>query len=128
MALSTPLNEWLFCRVVFAKDANVVPPKEQPLGTIGHGNDKAKCIFCGKVFSAIVTRVRNHLAGCGVGGKEAGVKECLGLAKRKESESVDDYATRQEAFTKAVELCKAANVAATEKMQLTSTNVTHSTN
>ena len=115
MALTTTLNEWLLCRVILAKDVNVVPVKEQPLGTIGHANDKAKCIFCGKKFSAQANRVRNHIAGGGVGGKEAGVEKCPGLSKRRESESVDDYTARQEAFKKAVELCKEANGVAAAK-------------
>ena len=82
MALTTQLQEWFFCRVILEADKDVVPRRVQPPGAVGAGKDIAQCVFCLKEYQqALVNRVRNHVAGGGVGAKEAGISKCPG-AKR----------------------------------------------
>ena len=78
---------------------------------VGGGTDIAQCIFCEKEYAALINRVRNHVAGGGVGAKEAGVAKCPGT-RRREGESEADHSLREAAFTKARDLCRDANAEA----------------
>jgi hypothetical protein len=114
MALSTQLQEWALCRVIREADKDVHPRALQAVKTVGGGRDIAQCVFCEKEYPALVNRVRNHVAGGGVGAKEAGIAKCPGT-RRREGESEADHSLREAAFKKARDLCLEANAEAAKK-------------
>ncbi len=70
--------EWEFVSVVLAADKETEPRVFQAPGFVGSGKDTAIiCVFCGKTFSGLVDRIRNHVAGCAAGGL-AGIAPCQG--------------------------------------------------
>ena len=74
---------WLVGRVILAKDKDSEPSVLQPPGTIGVGKDQVKCIFCSSIFQALADRLRNHVAGGGVGSEAAHIKACVGVLPGK---------------------------------------------
>lgn len=89
-------TEWAYARVVLQADKDKEPRVLQPPGYVGCGNDKASCVFCGKLFAALVDRVRYHVAG-GAGGAAAGITACPGPSERDE-ESAAAFAERKATF------------------------------
>jgi hypothetical protein len=99
---------WRVGRVILAKDKDSEPSILQPNGTVGAGKDQVKCIFCSSIFQALADRLRNHVAGCGVGSEAAHIKPCVGVLPI-DGESPDALEARTQAFPAARAKFKGVN-------------------
>lgn len=97
-------DEWAYVRVVLAADKGKEPRVLQAPAFVGSGNDMALCVFCGKVFAALVNRVRHHVAG--TTGAAVGVSPCPGVSQR-EGENAQEFAERKATFAAARTACRA---------------------
>ena len=115
--------EWAFVSVVLAADKETKPRVFQAPGFVGSGKDTAICVFCGKTFSGLVDRIRNHVAGCAAGGL-AGIAPCQG-PRALAGEPPEAFAERTAQFAAARAKCanknaelRAAALAQTRKHSL----------
>ena len=91
---------WLVGRVILAKNKDSEPSILEPIGTVGVGKDQVKCIFCSSISQVLADRLRNHVAGGGVGSEVAHIKACVGVLP-VDGESPDALQARTKAFPEA---------------------------
>ena len=91
---------WRVGRVILAKDKGIVPIVHQPRGFVGAGKDQVQCIYCSTIFQALADRLRNHVAGGGVGSEAAHIKACVGVLP-VDGESADVLEARKKSFPEA---------------------------
>ena len=99
---------WAYARIVLKADKGKTPRVLQAPGYVGIGTDEAHCIFCGKSFASLISRVRLHVAGKGVGSEAAGISPCTGVTLR-ENEPPEEYSAREAQFTAARARCRKEN-------------------
>ena len=105
---------WGIYRITKKEDEGKNPAVVQPVGYTGTGLDSAQCTFCRIKTKALIDRLRNHIAGLGVGLDPANIKACPGVTKNAE-ESVEAFAAREKQFAAARQRCVELNEEKAEK-------------
>lgn len=88
---------WRVGRVILFKDKGKEPQVLQARGYVGAGKDQVQCVFCSSIFQALADRLRNHVAGGGVGSEPAHIKPCAGVLPIA-GESPEALEARKKAF------------------------------